>query len=158
MTKYFSFIFLFYILLSSEPFEIYKLDKFYRPLKYNNVSISIDGFLDEKEWQKAAVITDFVQAEPSYGDKSTQVTEVRALYDEKFIYIAAYLWDDTGNIKTKQASYDDWYEGFEKNADYFIIEIDSEHDHKSSYGFAVNSSGVQCASISIIILSPVIQQ
>ena len=144
MGKHYLFIYLFCILLFAEPFEDYKIDKFYQPLKYSNVSISIDGLLNEEEWQQAAIISDFIQAEPFYGQESTQTTEVRLLYDEQFIYIAAYLFDDIGNIKTKQASYDDWYEGFEKNADYFIIEIDSEHNHKSSYGFAVNSSGVQC--------------
>ena len=41
------------------------------------------------------------------------------------------------------SQYDDWYEGFGNNADYFTIEIDSRHNHKSSYGFAINSSGIQ---------------
>ena len=65
------------------------------------------------------------------------------MYDEQFIYIAVSLLDDKKNIKTKKASYDDWHGGFEKNADYFIVEIDSENKKETSYGFAVNISGVK---------------
>ena len=144
MIKYFLFISLFLVLLFSEPFEDYKINKFYEPIKNNDLSISIDGVLNEDEWKNTAVITDFIQAEPIYGNPATKATEVRVLYDNQFIYIAAYLFDDKKNIKTKQGSYDDWFGAFEKNADYFIVEIDSRHNHKSSYGFAVNSSGVQC--------------
>ena len=143
LIKYLLFISLFSFLLSSEPFEQYKTNKFYRPVKDRNLSITIDGLLNETEWGNTSIITGFVQAEPSYGEPSTKSTEVRVLYDEQFIYIAVSLLDDQENIKTKEASYDDWYGGFEKNADYFIVEIDSRHDHKSSYCFAVNSSGVQ---------------
>jgi len=144
LIKYFLFISLFLVLLFSEPFEDYKINKFYEPIKNNDLSISIDGVLNEDEWKNTAVITDFIQAEPIYGNPATKATEVRVLYDNQFIYIAAYLFDDKKNIKTKQGSYDDWFGAFEKNADYFIVEIDSRHNHKSSYGFAVNSSGVQC--------------
>ena len=41
------------------------------------------------------------------------------------------------------AQYDDWFEGFENSSDYFIIEIDSYHDHQTSFAFAVNSVGVR---------------
>ena len=120
MIKYFLFICLFSFLLSSEPFKEYKVDKSYKPVKYSDLSINIDGLLNEKEWQNISTITDFIQAEPLYGKQPTKVTEVRILYDDEFIYIAAYLFDDKKNIKTKQSSYDDWYEGFEKNADYIL--------------------------------------
>ena len=53
------------------------------------------------------------------------------------------LFDDPTTIRGRNSQYDDWYEGFDNNSDYFIVEIDSRHDHQTSYCFAVNSLGVK---------------
>ena len=92
MIKYSLFISLFSFLLSSEPFGQYKTNKFYRPVKDRNLSITIDGLLNETEWENTSIITDFVQAEPSYGDPSTKSTEVRVLYDDESA-------DEQGHVK-----------------------------------------------------------
>ena len=84
-----------------------------------------------------------MQAEPNYGSDPSKSTEIKILYDDNFLYISTYLFDNPENIKKKNAIYDDWYEGFENNSDYFVVEIDSKHNHQQSYCFAVNSSGVQ---------------
>ena len=137
------YILLFISLLLSEPFEDYKIDKTYNPLKYDALSLSIDGLLNEYEWSHSIILNDFIQAEPFFGNQPTKNTDVRIIYDDYFLYIGVFLEDDKNNIVGKKAEYDDWYEGFEKKSDYFIVEIDSEHNHSSSYCFAVNSSGVQ---------------
>ena len=59
------------------------------------------------------------------------------------MYIGVELIDELSNIKQKNAIYDDWHEGFDNNSDYFVVEIDSEHNHQQSFCFAVNSSGVK---------------
>ena len=41
----------------------------------------LDGILDERVWQDAAPLTDFVQSDPFEGQPSSQRTEVRILYD-----------------------------------------------------------------------------
>tara|TARA_B100000579_G_scaffold169508_1_gene138020 strand:+ start:9367 stop:11790 length:2424 start_codon:yes stop_codon:yes gene_type:complete len=102
--------------------------------------------LDESEWNNKKLtksIRDLVQAEPEYGASPSKKTEIKILYSQESLYIGVYLFDDLDNIKTKNALYDDWYEGFDNNADYFVIELDSDHDHQQSYCFAVNSSGVK---------------
>ena len=71
LTKYLLFISLFHILLSSEPFEDYKINKFYSPVKDRAITISIDGLLNEQEWENTSAITGFIQAEPFYGQPST---------------------------------------------------------------------------------------
>ena len=48
---------------------------------------SIDGVLDERVWQDAAPLTDFVQAEPFEGQPASERTEVRMLYDDEAIYV-----------------------------------------------------------------------
>ena len=99
--------------------------------------------LDESDWHNIDKIEDFIQVEPNYGSMPSKKTEVKILYDNKSLYIAVHLHDKPENIKKKSAVYDDWYEGFENNSDYFVLEIDSEHNHQQSYCFAVNSMGIQ---------------
>ena len=130
-------------LYSNEPFFQYKENKHYYPQKINDESIIIDGNINEKVWEEAMSLTDFIQAEPIYNVDPTKKTEVKLLYSNEAIYVSVHLFDDLENIKTKNTFYDDWYNGFDNNADYFVIEIDSRHNHQYSYGFAVNSSGVQ---------------
>ena len=40
----------------------------------------IDGYLDEYVWQRAAIVDDFVQQEPSEGDPATERTVARLLH------------------------------------------------------------------------------
>ena len=47
----------------------------------------IDGMLDERVWQQATPIDDFVQTEPTEGQPATERTEVRILYDDTALYI-----------------------------------------------------------------------
>ena len=54
-------------------------------------SPKIDGLLDDTVWQKAPVATDFIQNFPKAGELATVKTEVRILYDNSSIYIAAML-------------------------------------------------------------------
>jgi len=139
-------IILYFSILLSEPFSEYKVDKQYYPSKVNDNVIIIDGLLNENEWNDYKLtksVHDLVQAEPEYGANPSKKTEIKILYSNQSLYVAVYLFDDLDNIKTKNALYDDWYEGFDNSSDYFVIELDSDHDHQQSYCFAVNSSGVK---------------
>ena len=49
-------------------------------------SISIDGNLDEPEWQKAKLISDFVTVYPNDKSKPKFKTEVRIFSNDKGIY------------------------------------------------------------------------
>ena len=49
-------------------------------------SIEIDGELSESDWQNATPIRQFTQFEPDAGEPLTESTEVRILYDGKYIY------------------------------------------------------------------------
>src|SRR5438876_563463 len=43
----------------------------------------IDGILDDRVWQQATPMTNFIQSEPAEGEPSSERTEVRILYDAK---------------------------------------------------------------------------
>ena len=49
-------------------------------------SITIDGKLDEPEWQKAQLISDFVTVYPNDKSKPKFKTEVRVFSNDKGIY------------------------------------------------------------------------
>src|SRR5207244_12022890 len=48
--------------------------------------IKIDGVLNETAWTNADVISDFRQEEPVEGEPATEKTEIRILFDDKYIY------------------------------------------------------------------------
>ena len=53
--------------------------------------ISVDGRLDEQAWAAASAITEFRQSRPDEGKPSSLPTEVRFLFDDEAVYVAAKL-------------------------------------------------------------------
>jgi hypothetical protein len=100
---------------------------------------TIDGRLDEAAWRSAPVATDFVQQRPNPGAPATERTEARVLYDDDAVYIGMWLYtDDPSGIATAIARRD--YTGY---SDWAQVMIDSHHDRRTAFRFAVNPSGVQ---------------
>jgi hypothetical protein len=102
--------------------------------------IRIDGRLDEPAWSTAEVGRDFVQQRPNPGGKATEATEVRVLYDDQAVYVGARMLDSrpdsiAAQLARRDASgiYSDW----------FHVVIDSYHDRRTAFRFAVNPLGVQ---------------
>ena len=59
-------------------------------------AIKIDGELNELVWKDAEVIKDFFRREPRQGGAIKFKTEVRFLYDDKYLYIGAICYDSLG--------------------------------------------------------------
>ena len=98
-------------------------------------SIDVDGRLDEAVWAEAPVITDFIQSNPDEGEPGSQPTELRVAFDDNAIYIGATLYDSfpiTTRLQRQDIGAGDF--------DYIMINLDSYHDHETSYNFAVNPS------------------
>ena len=55
--------------------------------------IVIDGVISESSWQSAPVIDGLRQQRPNEGADPTQRTEVRVLYDDQALYVAARMFD-----------------------------------------------------------------
>lgn len=99
----------------------------------------IDGLLDEQVWLLADPLTDFLQYDPTFSAPPGQQTEVRILYDDKAIYIAARLYDSApDSILTQLGNRDDVL-----NADLFGIQFDTYHNGLDAYIFEVYASSVQ---------------
>ncbi|MDE2773291.1 MAG: DUF5916 domain-containing protein [Gemmatimonadota bacterium] len=100
-----------------------------------DVPVSIDGNLDEPVWMSAPPVTDFWQYDPGDGERLSEPIEVRFLYDDDALYIGAWISDR--DIRPRLARRD----GYTNDTDIFSIYIDSYHDHRTAYRFAVNAGG-----------------
>ena len=100
----------------------------------------INGRVDDDLWQKATVITDFVQAERYEGQPATERTEVRILYDDKNIYIGVICFDSEPNqIIVTDARRDSNLD----DTDSFRIIFDTYHDKQNGFVFGTNPAGIE---------------
>ncbi len=58
--------------------------------------ITIDGRLDEEDWNSGEGVSDFFRREPRQGGPIRYKTEVKFRYDDKYLYIAAWCKDSVG--------------------------------------------------------------
>jgi hypothetical protein len=102
-------------------------------------AISIDGRLTEIDWATAPVATGFIQRQPDEGKPARHQTEVRVLFDDEALYVAARMLDpDPASIARQMTRRDE-----EGQFDYFAVEVDPVLDHRTGYRFRVSASNVQ---------------
>jgi hypothetical protein len=110
------------------------------PAVKTNQAPKIDGSLSDLAWGNAPVATEFIQNYPSTGQPASQKTEVRILYDNSAIYVAAYLYDDASLIRKQITARD---EELQKDVDFFSIFFDTYNDRQNGFQFVVTSANVQ---------------
>jgi hypothetical protein len=108
-----------------------------------NVEPRIDGNLDEAVWKNAPVIQDFRQQLPLYNKNPGFATEVRVLYDDAAIYVAAKMYDPHPDSILRQLGNRD---DDNLNADGFTFSLDTYNTQLDAYSFTVTASGVQMDS------------
>ena len=103
-------------------------------------TIKIDGLLDEAAWSLAQPATDFRQERPIEGATASERTEVRVLFDDKNIYFGIRAFDsDAGHINARELVRDASF----SNDDKVEILLDTYHDRRNAFRFAVNPLGTQ---------------
>lgn len=100
---------------------------------------TIDGDISETAWERAEVADGFTQVQPDEGRPPTERTEIRMLYDDSSLYVAARMHDNDGSQVVSRLTRRDR----EIESDYISIQIDSRHDHHTAYVFQLNAAGVQ---------------
>ena len=102
-------------------------------------AIRVDGELNDAVWQNAPPITGFRQREPNDGAAATYETEARVAYDATSLYVAVQALDPEPakivGIRTRRD------EG--SPSDWVSVLVDSFHDRRSAFEFAVNPAGVK---------------
>lgn len=108
-------------------------------------SIKIDGDFDEPEWKDVPVAKNFVMFDPDNGrpEKEELRTEVKVLYDNDAVYIAATLFDNEPDKILKEITERDDFGA----ADFFGVFINGFNDGQQEYSFFVNTSSGQADCI-----------
>jgi hypothetical protein len=102
--------------------------------------IKIDGRLDEPAWSEADTATDFRQREPNEGAPASEKTEVRLLFDDKNLYVGIHAFDsEPAQINARELVRDASF----SNDDKVEVLLDTYHDRRNAYRFAVNPLGTQ---------------
>ncbi len=100
----------------------------------------IDGVLDDAVWANAAYLDEFHQIIPVEYAEPTERTEVRLLYDDDALYVAAKLFIDpddiTANILKQNTT-------IFSSDDYFSVSFDSFNTQRGGYFFGINPNGVR---------------
>jgi len=117
--------------------------KNYKTEKLTNLPPLIDGKLNEDLWQDANRAGDFVQLQPYEGIDPSFQTEFAILYDDDNIYVGIWAYDPYPDSISKRLTRRDNIDG-----DVIGVDFDSYHDHRTSFGFWVSSSGVKLDRIS----------
>ncbi|MFD0964049.1 carbohydrate binding family 9 domain-containing protein [Pseudofulvibacter geojedonensis] len=103
--------------------------------------LKVDGNLDEVVWSNAKAIFITKQVEPYQDSTATLATEVKVLFNQKFLYIGAICSDSLGRkgIRVPELSRDFNFYSF----DIFGVSIDPFNDKRNSITFQTNPYGAQ---------------
>ena len=102
-------------------------------------SVVLDARFDEPDWARAPKADSFVQRAPHEGQPSTERSEVRLLYDDDALYVAATLYDSRPESVFSVLGRRD----SDTPSDEFFVALDSYHDRRSAFLFSVTPYGVQ---------------
>ena len=108
--------------------------------------ITIDGRIDEPAWAAAKPITELVQSQPEEGKPPSQKTEIRILYDDAALYIAARMYDSLGakGVRSALARRDQVMNGDNNlTSDRIAFVFDTFRDKNSRNWFELNPDGVK---------------
>lgn len=137
MSKLHSFLLFFLLFLNLSAFSQKKT----LLTKFTTENIIIDGKIEEEIWKTAALASDFVMFEPDNGKpiNATKKTEVKIVYDNDAIYIAALLYDDEPTKIKKEITNRDVF----GVSDHFSVYINGFNDGQQDFRFFVSAAGVQ---------------
>ncbi len=113
--------------------------KEYNTSKINEIP-KIDGVLDDAVWNTLPETGNFVMLNPEDGtpELETHKTKVKIGYTDDAIYVGAYMYDNEPDRILKQFSQRD---DFNKQADYFIVSINTYNNAINETKFLVTSAG-----------------
>jgi len=99
----------------------------------------INGKLDDPLWIKALSFKLKYEINPGDNINAGQKTIVRALYDDKYLYLGFRCYDTcASDIRAHVCNRDQIF-----SDDYVITCIDTDNNYQRAYEFAVNPYGIQ---------------
>jgi Domain of unknown function (DUF5916)/Carbohydrate family 9 binding domain-like len=116
-----------------------QVSKTFQAVKTTGI-IRVDGQLTEDNWKQAAAIGSFERNFPDDTSAAVYPTDVKLMYDDNNLYVAAVLHRNTGKKYSVSSLKKDFL--FYDN-DAFGIIIDPFNDRINGYGFYVNAYGAR---------------
>lgn len=111
---------------------------FHTVILQSSAPLKIDGLLTEPDWSKAQIVTNFRQSFPYDTSRAESKTEVKVLFDDKFLYVSAICHQP--KKYTVQSLRRDFADG---TTDLFLVTIDPFRDNLNGFYFAVSPYNVQ---------------
>lgn len=103
--------------------------------------MTVDGRLDEQDWNLAEPVTNFFRVEPVQGGGIKSPTEVRILYDDKNLYFGVFAKDTLGKKGVRMQDLSRDFNGLEN--DVFGIQIDAQNTKQYAVSFQTTPYGNQ---------------
>jgi uncharacterized protein DUF5916/cellulose/xylan binding protein with CBM9 domain len=102
-------------------------------------AVRATGEISDELWRAAPPTDAFVEREPEEGGHPSQRTEFRVAYDAATLFVQVHAFDsDPHRIVGYLTRRDD-----DSPSDWIRVLIDSYHDRRTAYEFAVNPAGVK---------------
>jgi hypothetical protein len=105
-----------------------------------STSVVIDGVISEEAWAKASYIDNFFQHYPTDSLPAQSQVQVRALYDDDYLYFAITCFDSTAGSYFFQSLRRDFGAN---ESDGVMIILDPLSTGQNGFGFRVSPLGVQ---------------
>lgn len=127
------------LFLCSHAFLFSQNTKAVYHIKRTTEPIRLDGLIDEVVWESAQIAQQFFLEKPYDTSYATAQTEVRVLFDDQFIYVAAKAYQPR-NAYTVSSFKRDYLGG---TSDVFTVNIDTFRDRLNGFQFGVSPLNVQ---------------
>ena len=108
----------------------------YNTTRLTTAKPTIDGVLNDPCWETGQWSGDYIQWIPKEGDKPTEQTQLKILYDDKNLYVALRAFDKEPSKISRKAGRRD-----ELTGDVMGVTFDSYHDHRTGFEFSVTAAG-----------------
>lgn len=110
-----------------------------RAVRVTGRAPAVDGRLDDEAWAAAPVLADFVQKQPVEGGQPAERTEVRFVYDDAALYVAARMFKkDPAAIQAPVSRRDNGGQ-----SEHIWISLDTYLDRRTAYSFGVTAAGTR---------------
>lgn len=136
----FTLLILWILFLTSSAFAQKINDSYRLHISKASSEILIDGIMDEKAWEDAAVATDFFMITPMDTSFAKVKTDVRMSYDEENLYLIVINYHGVKGPYMVESLRRDF--SFGKN-DNFLLFMDPFDDQTNGFSFGANAAGAQ---------------